>query len=215
MIQKCGGAFFSDVYEYRKGGVDRLTKRMRHLTGANVTITTYNNVSVDQKYTFRPPLWLQSAIRRLSSTFVHTADDTRSLPHHHTSTVPKAGTHPTQKTPTPQRAMYLMACIHRTEHHINVVQDALENVATDRQLFGFLKMQLRQYRGRLPGLVSMRRVRKIFFVKVSLPRTYPYRDRKLSLSDSSDCAREASPRCVITATNAHSTTARASHLSLE
>jgi hypothetical protein len=43
----------------------------------------------------------------------------------------------------------------------------MEAVIPDRQLFFFLRSQLRQYRGRSNHFMSMTQVQKIFFVKPS------------------------------------------------
>jgi hypothetical protein len=79
----------------------------------------------------------------------------------------KVSTASQQTGPIPERERYLLICMHRTQHHVNVNQESLQDVTTDRKLFCFLKKQLRTHRGRFHSLISMKRVQKIFFVKVS------------------------------------------------
>ena len=132
-----------------------------------LTITTYNQGLAELKFKIQPLSWFRSASRSLLSTLMRASKDSACLPQHNTSSVCKASTVPNSSSPAHQRELYLMACMHRTQHHVNVNQDLLEGVTTDQQLFRFLKTQLKRYRGQFHSLLSMRRVQKIFFIKVS------------------------------------------------
>lgn len=68
------------------------------------------------------------------------------------------------------RDVFLLLCMHRTKHRTEATQPLFENIVTDRQLFGFVKAQIKQHHGIFWALSSMRRVKNIYFVKVSLHR---------------------------------------------
>lgn len=135
----------------------------------NVGITTYNQSSTEQKYTFQPPTWLRSIRKSLSSALWR---DTACLPQHHTSSILKAPTTPNPNLPVIQRELYLLACMHRTEHHVVVNQGRVTEITTDRQLFRFMKTQYKRHRGRLISFFSLRRIQRIYFVKVSRAPTH-------------------------------------------
>lgn len=61
-----------------------------------------------------------------------------------------------------------MSCVHRTKHRVELVQEEIQGITSDRSLFRFLKDQFNRHRGRYLGVVATRRVRQIFFVKVSV-----------------------------------------------
>lgn len=142
-------------------------ERMQRCTSTSISATAYNKGSSDQRYTFRPPAWLRSVTKRLSSTLTHSSTDAACLPQHQASSVSKAHVIPNPSRPIPQRELFLMSCMHRTQHHVNVMQDHIEEIETDRQLFRFLRLQLSQYRSQFSKFLSMRRVQKIYFIKVS------------------------------------------------
>lgn len=124
--------------------------------------------STAQRYTFRPFVWLRSVGRKVTSIFLHSQRQTGILPQYQSNSTTKASVHPDTALSSLQRASFLMACMHRTKHHVNVVQDRIEAVTSDRQLFSFLRSQLRQHRRQFKGFMSMSQVQRIFFVKVSL-----------------------------------------------
>jgi hypothetical protein len=169
-LQKCGQSFSSDVYEYRPGGVDRLKDRMQHSGCSKVTLRTYDESQSPQGYTLQIPSWYQAVSRSLSTSFTtlrRASTDDMCLPQHQISTTAKVSTGPQPTELISQRERYLLTCMHRTQHHVNVNQESLQPVTTDRQLFCFLKTQLKLHRGRFRSLMSMKRVQKIFFVKVN------------------------------------------------
>jgi hypothetical protein len=144
---------------------------MQRSNGTKVAGVSYNEDPAGQRYKFRPPPWFQSATRKLSSALTRSSIDQAGLPQHITPTLSRAPVALDTSLP-PQRELFLMSCIHRTEHHVNVLQDSIKQIATDRQLFFFLRNQLRTHRGRFTGFLSMRRVRRINFVKVSSKETF-------------------------------------------
>ncbi|KAH6621811.1 hypothetical protein C7974DRAFT_338546 [Boeremia exigua] len=168
---RCGDAFSSDVFEYRSGGIHRLKERMQRSGCRNVTITTCNQQLPRNSFTLQTPPWLQKVKRKMSATlslFTRASPDEMYLPQHKTSNVVQASKATKPSKPVSHRELYLMSCIHRTQHHITVTQDLLEDITTDQQLFYFLKHQLKLYRGSFRNLLSMRRVQRIFFVKFRL-----------------------------------------------
>ncbi|UPX13887.1 uncharacterized protein EKO05_0004383 [Ascochyta rabiei] len=165
---RCGDSFYSDIFEYRPGGIDRLKKQMQGSGCLKVAATSYNQGTPEQRYKFEAPAWLRSATKRLSSTLTQASQDTSCLPQHHTSSVSQPAAAPQPSPSADRRELYLMACMHRTEHHVVVVQDEITNISTDRQLFHFLRTQLARHRGYLNSIISMRRVQRIYFVKFFL-----------------------------------------------
>jgi hypothetical protein len=143
---------------------------MERSPGVSVQVTTCNDTSSDKKHTFRPASWFRAASRTLSREIAHLPRDLEKQPQHSDPATSAAAT-PIATPPKLQRDVYLMALMHRTEHHINVTQRVLEGIHTDRQLLHFLKTQLYQYHGRFRSFFSMKRVQKIFFVKVVIPTT--------------------------------------------
>jgi len=64
--------------------------------------------------------------------------DNEALPQH-TDPVTRASVAlETGQIPSPQDK-FLLLCMHRTQHHVDVAQTVLEDIDTDRQLFRFLK----------------------------------------------------------------------------
>ncbi|XPS71257.1 hypothetical protein M3J09_003445 [Ascochyta lentis] len=76
----CGDSFYSDVREYRPGGIEKLKKRMQDSGCLKVTATTYNQGTSVHRYRFQAPAWLRSATKRLSSTLTHASQDAACLP---------------------------------------------------------------------------------------------------------------------------------------
>ena len=137
-----------------------------------VTLKTYDENEPRPRYTLQIPSWCQVS-KNLSTSFTDLARASAGsmcLPLYRTSKTAKDATASQPTEPISERERYLLICMHRTQHHVNVNQKPLQRVTTDRQLFCFLKTQLRLHRGRFHSLVSMKRVQKIFFVKVSSSR---------------------------------------------
>lgn len=136
-----------------------------------VTLKTYDEHASQPAYTLQIPSWCQAVSKSLSTSFTAltiASADSMCLPLHRFSKTAKVSKPPQPTEPVSERERYLLICMHRTQHHVNANQESLQDVTTDRQLFCFLKTQLRLHRGRLRSLVSMKRVQKIFFVKVGL-----------------------------------------------
>jgi hypothetical protein len=135
-----------------------------------VTLDTYDEHETNPGYTLQIPSWCQAVRKNLSTSFTaltRTSADSMCLPLQKIPKESKVSTASQQTGPIPERERYLLICMHRTQHHVNVNQESLQDVTTDRKLFCFLKKQLRTHRGRFHSLISMKRVQKIFFVKVS------------------------------------------------
>jgi hypothetical protein len=135
-----------------------------------VTLDTYDEHETNPGYTLQIPSWCQAVRKNLSTSFTaltRTSADSMCLPLQEIPKESKVSTASQQTGPIPERERYLLICMHRTQHHVNVNQESLQDVTTDRKLFCFLKKQLRTHRGRFRSLISMKRVQKIFFVKVS------------------------------------------------
>jgi hypothetical protein len=136
-----------------------------------VTLETYDEHKPDLGYTLQIPSWCQAVSKSLSASFTAltraSAADSMCLPLHQISKTAKVSTASQPTEPISERERYLLICMHRTQHHVNATQKSLQHVNTDRQLFCFLKTQLRLHRGPFRSLLSMKRVQKIFFVKVS------------------------------------------------
>lgn len=60
-----------------------------------------------------------------------------------------------------------MSCVQWGKYGRRLHQDMLEGIQSDRQLFLFLRERIKQHRGRMRSLLSMRAVKGILFVKVS------------------------------------------------
>jgi hypothetical protein len=135
-----------------------------------VTLDTYDEHEPDPGYTLQIPSWCQAVSDNLSTSFTavtRASADSMCLPLYRISKTAKVSAASRPTDPSSERERYLLICMHRTQHHVNVNQESLKDVTTDRKLFCFLKTQLRLHRGRLRSLISMKRVQKIFFVKVS------------------------------------------------
>lgn len=138
-----------------------------------VTFKTYDEHASQPKYTLQIPSWCQAVSNNLSTSFTaltRASADSMCLPLHRISKTAKVSIPSQPKEPFSERERYLLICMHRTQHHVNANQESLQDVSTDRQLFCFLKTQLKLHRGLFHSLISMKRVQKIFFVKVSSSR---------------------------------------------
>jgi hypothetical protein len=62
-----------------------------------------------------------------------------------------------------------MTCMHRDKLRKIVQQDRIEDVTTDQEMLCFMRQQFARYRGRFISMLSLKRVKGIFFVKFQLP----------------------------------------------
>ena len=149
-----------------------MKKRMQRSGCLNMTITAPDQHSLRRGDVPRFYTWFQTVSRSISASLkslMSPSTDNLRLPQHRSSTTMSASSTTKPVEPVSERAKYLMTCIHRTQHHVILTQNSLQDVATDRQLFWFLQAQIRLYRGNVRNLLSMKRVQKIFFVKGSCP----------------------------------------------
>jgi hypothetical protein len=89
------------------------------------------------------------------------------LPHHVDSRITTGGATEPVDPPAQLPARHLMMNIHRAKYHVELFQEQIQNIASDRDLFRFLKERFKTHRGRYLGVIPKRRVRLIHFVKVS------------------------------------------------
>jgi hypothetical protein len=63
--------------------------------------------------------------------------------------------------------LFIMSCVHRNWEHRILLQDSVGHIKTDRDLFAFLKVQVRRRRHHVMRVMSCRTIKAIHFVKVS------------------------------------------------
>jgi hypothetical protein len=70
--------------------------------------------------------------------------------------------------------------MHRNRSRKVLVQDLLDGIRTDRELFRFMRKQYMRHRGRIRNMLSLKNVQGIFLVKFNLPvgNTVIIRDHK-------------------------------------
>lgn len=74
-----------------------------------------------------------------------------------------------QNTVVQNNLLHLMACVHDKGPIKILLQDRIQDVATDRALIQFLRNQYRRHRSRLRSLFSLKCVQGIHFVRFHLP----------------------------------------------
>ena len=137
---------------------------MRRSTGAAVTATPYRSQATNQRYTFRFQDWWKNLKCGLFSVMTRTSS---YLPQHIQSGNTSAQTRNTHAPPS-QQVLHLLACVHQTQSRKILIQDRIEGLVNDRALFCFLKTKLAQSRSRMRSLLSMRKVKGIYFNKVRI-----------------------------------------------
>ncbi|KAF2685721.1 hypothetical protein K458DRAFT_300149 [Lentithecium fluviatile CBS 122367] len=163
---RCGESFTSDVRMYETDGVSELKAHVERVTGSEVTLTPYSRNSTNQRYVYqRPGLWLQKALTRLATTFKRTSKQCM-LPQHNPNS---NTTHSTQGTNSHhQNTNYLLACMHSGQYGKMLHQDCIDTIDTDRKLFCFLRQQFTHCRGRFRTILSLKKVKGIYFVRFNL-----------------------------------------------
>ena len=68
----------------------------------------------------------------------------------------------------PPRALHLLVCIDTIKQVSELHHKDVGNISCDRELFGLLRMAYFQHRETLRSILSLRAIRSIKFVKVSL-----------------------------------------------
>jgi hypothetical protein len=140
-------------------------ERMQRSTGGNVVATSYSDSSSNQRYTFRPPTWMRTAILTVSGAFGWHGNPPSILPQQRSSNTTSAA-NPTQLPLTPQESVHLMTCMRRGQYRRIVRQDPINDISTDKALFYFLGSQLAQRRSHVRNFFSLKSVHGLFFVKV-------------------------------------------------
>ncbi|KAE8835581.1 hypothetical protein HRS9122_07851 [Pyrenophora teres f. teres] len=165
----CGEQLYSDVTELRAGGIDELANHMQRTSSVKVQTAPYNQHSNNQRYIApRPRQWVQNAVMKISSAFTGPPKLPAGLPQH---SPPQSITacSATSNTSPRQRDLRLLTCMHRDRFRKVLHQDVMEKVTTDRTLLCFLQKQYLRHRGRFLHMLSLKRVKGIFFVKLRLP----------------------------------------------
>lgn len=158
--QRCGDSLFGDVTEYQPGGIKTLKENMERSTGARVTTTAYRSSKANQNYSFRLPSWLKRIANILSARPSQSPGLSGGLPRHNTGSMAANSSSATQSV------LHLLACIHRNQRRKCLVQDRLDAVTTDRELFHFMRNQIKRSRSAFRSLITMRDIQGMFFVKV-------------------------------------------------
>jgi hypothetical protein len=166
-MKKCGHASFDDFQEYQDGAVDELAKDMERHAGVKAAIISRNQVPHPNQPRFRLSDWLHSATRSISFALKEAHRPEILLPHHVDSRITTGGATEPVDPPAQLPARHLMMNIHRAKYHVELFQEQIQNIASDRDLFRFLKERFKTHRGRYLGVIPKRRVRLIHFVKVS------------------------------------------------
>jgi hypothetical protein len=159
---------FSDVEEITEGGVAELVDHMKRSSGVKVTASPYRQYPGNQQYIVpRPDRWLRNGIAKATSAFAN-SKLSPSLPQHIAPCAPAVGAMSSQNLPQ-QHVLYLMACMHRDSVRKYVRQDRIENVTTDRELLCFMRQRHVHRHRSILRLLSLKRVKGIYFVKFWLP----------------------------------------------
>lgn len=164
--QVCGDKFYGDVVEYREGGLARFIERMQRSTGAKVVATSYNQSTSNQNYTIRPSTWMTTTLQKLSATFRRSG---RSCPvPQQNGTLSTSSTAvSTGSTACPQQTLHFMACMQGGRYRRVIHQDPIDDIATDRELFLYMRHQLKRRRGHIRRAFSLKCIQGLYFVKVS------------------------------------------------
>jgi len=154
------------VKEYETDGISELIAHVENITGSQVTSTPHSSKSTNQRYIYqRPGLWLQNALTRLANTFKKPSQQ-GTLPQHNLNTTT---IHSVQgPTPPQPQDIHLLACMHSEQYGKLLHQDCIDTINTDRQLFWFFRQQFTRCRGSLRTILSLKRVKGIYFVKFNL-----------------------------------------------
>ena len=153
--------------EYRYGGVDRLKERMQRSGASKVTATTYNPGSPNQQYRFDVARWIRSATKHVADAFM-TILDARNSSLQACSSRADVKTAATYINMPSLRVLHLLACMHQTQQRKRLVQERVDAIENDRELFCFIKTQLNSTRNSLWTILNMRTVTGIHFTKVCL-----------------------------------------------
>jgi hypothetical protein len=139
---------------------------MQCSTGTNAVVTSYNQGTSSQKYTFAAPSWVRGVGQKLSAALGRSDGTTQGLPQH-------TRTSPTISVCTPggsnlvqSQSLHLMGCMQHDQDHQILYQDRVDHITTDRDFFSFMKNQLAQRRGHIRKLFTCTCIQGIRLVKV-------------------------------------------------
>lgn len=142
---------------------------MQRTSGIKVRISSYSQHSGNQRYVMpHPSQWIQNALKKIRSVFSSSPKPPACLPQHNPPQ-PATACSSTNNTSPQQRILRLLTCMHRDRFRKILHQDVMEKVTTDCTLLCFLQKQYLRHRGRFLHMLSLKRVKGIFFVKFRLP----------------------------------------------
>lgn len=141
---------------------------MQRSTGAKVAATSYSQNTSNQKLTIHPSTWIKTAFQTLSAPYGRSEKSCPGQPQNQslstTSTAVSTGS-----TTSPQKTLHFMACMQGGRYRRVVHQDPIDDIATDKELFLFLRQQVTKRRGHIRRAFSLKCIQGLYFVKVSLP----------------------------------------------
>ncbi|KAF2275962.1 uncharacterized protein EI97DRAFT_61766 [Westerdykella ornata] len=163
---RCGEKLFGDVTELERGGLEYLRRQMQLSSGAQFDTDDFSTGNSGQKYIYhRPFSWVQRGIGKFVGSMQQSSRQT--LPS--SNACSSVATQAPQCSMMNKQILYMMACMHRGRRGRNLLQDRIESVTTDRQLFRFLRQQYVAHRGKIKAVLSLRGIQGILFVKFRLP----------------------------------------------
>ena len=137
---------------------------MQHAVDGDISATPYSHTSAKRKYTFNTPNWMRMVAQSIRKTLSPPSDE-QELPRSNTP-LGKSGVSKKKTTDDPMKTLHLLACVHETQQGTHLVQDRLEEMESDRELFNFIREQLSCTRSNRWKLFHLRTVIGIHFTKV-------------------------------------------------
>jgi hypothetical protein len=162
----CGDSLFGDVHEYHQGGTEILEQGMHHRGARNVTASPYDPDSSNERYIFEPIRLIRQIFRNVRGAFGG-SEDLSDISTQASRVGIAAMSTTTRINMPPLRVLHLLACVHQTQRRKNLIQDRIDMVETDRELFCFIKRRLKQLHSHARTLLRFRTVTGIHFTKVS------------------------------------------------
>lgn len=140
---------------------------MTRSTGVKVVATQYSQGTSNQTYTIRPSSWIRATVQKLSATFGASKESCPSLPHHITPSATSTSVS-SSSTACPQQTLHFMACMQGGRYRRIIHQDPIDDIVTDKELFLYMRQQLKRRRGHLRRAFSLKCIQGLYFVKVRL-----------------------------------------------
>jgi hypothetical protein len=157
---------FGDVHEYRQGGIERLKQQMERRGASRITTSAYDPESTKQQYIFEPAQAARNITRGITEAF------TGHLGRYGIKTQARRSEAVAKSTAThidmpPLRMLHLLVCVHKTQRRKNLLQDRIESVESDQELFYLIRRQLSHLRSQVWAPLRMRALTGIHFTRVS------------------------------------------------